>query len=55
MEALAQTNIPSLGNEVGDLVRDKYSVRLLENGGIETNHCLPTRKTCEVVSRIEIH
>ena len=44
MEALAKDKHSIVGQWGGDLVRDKYSVRLLENGGIENESLFAYKK-----------
>ena len=44
MEALAKDKHSIVGQWGGDLVRDKYSVRLLENGGIENESLFSYKK-----------
>ena len=44
MEALAKGKHSIVGQWGGDLVRDKYSVRLLENGGIENESLFAYKK-----------
>ena len=44
MEALAKEKHSIVGQWGGDLVRDKYSVRLLENGGIENESLFAYKK-----------
>lgn len=44
MEALAKDKHSIVGQWDGDLVRDKYSVRLLENGGIENESLFAYKK-----------
>ena len=44
MEALAKDKHSIVGQWGGDLVRDKYSVRLLENGGIENESLYAYKK-----------
>ncbi|MBK5057828.1 phage tail protein [Streptococcus parasanguinis] len=44
MEALAKDKHSIIGQWGGDLVRDKYSVRLLENGGIENESLFAYKK-----------
>ena len=44
MEALAKDKHSIVGQWGGDLVRDKYSVRLLENGGVENESLFAYKK-----------
>lgn len=44
MEALAKDKHSIVGQWGGDLIRDKYSVRLLENGGIENESLFAYKK-----------
>lgn len=44
MEALAKDKHSIVGQWGGDLVRDKYSIRLLENGGIENESLFAYKK-----------
>ena len=44
MEALAKDKHSIVGQWGGDLVRDKYSVRLLENGGVENESLFSYKK-----------
>ena len=48
MEALAKDKHSIVGQWGGDLVRDKYSVRLLENGGIENESLFAYKKNMKL-------